>query len=144
MGLSYIPANLSLIKSNGCVASVDTTPPLSPATRCSYWTPEKKESGTVLDGVSRTSSAIVSIDRERSLALLLNSVRLGLKQVPPTHFGHAHYLPAKQLIWRQNGSLVTPLGPGQLRAFQIALGEKLKLLSKYGPYQSRLRGCQKR
>ncbi len=55
--LSILPANLSLIKSNGCVASVETTPPLSPATRCSYLTPEKKESGTLV-GVSLTSSDI--------------------------------------------------------------------------------------
>ena len=57
---SVLPANLSLIKSNGCVANVETTPPLSPATRCSYLTPEKKDSGTLLVGVSRTSSAIWS------------------------------------------------------------------------------------
>ena len=65
---SVLPANLSLIKSNGCVASVETTPPLSPAIRCSYLTPEKKESGTLSVCVSRTSSAIVC-------ALYLNSVR---------------------------------------------------------------------
>ena len=65
---SVLPANLSLIKSNGCVASVETTPPLSPAIRCSYLTPEKKESGTLSVCVSRTSSAIVC-------ALCLNSVR---------------------------------------------------------------------
>ena len=85
---SVLPANLSLIRSNGCVASVDMTPPLSPATRCSYLTPEKKESGTVLVGVSLTSAAI---------AVNIIFGELGVK-CSPANFGHARNLPAKQLI----------------------------------------------
>ena len=36
--LTYLPANLILSKSNGCNTSVDTTPPVIPAIKCSIRT----------------------------------------------------------------------------------------------------------
>ena len=38
----YIPANLSLMRSKGCVIKVDNTPPVNPAMRCSYLSPLQK------------------------------------------------------------------------------------------------------
>ena len=39
----FIPANLSLMRSNGCVTSVEATPPAKPAAKCWYLKPESRD-----------------------------------------------------------------------------------------------------